>query len=92
MKDNYSLLFLLFPLFLNVSCSESEDPGKYENWRERNEAFIDSLRDVFDLKTDSELKALIYSRDKKYNIYYKVLKNANHLFIQVQHTIIIGKC
>jgi len=59
-----------------VSCSESEDPGKYENWRERNEAFIDSLRDVFDLKTDSELKALVYPRDKKYNIYYKVLKEA----------------
>ncbi|NDV81283.1 peptidylprolyl isomerase [Bacteroides sp. 51] len=62
-------------LFLFMSCSESEDPGKYVDWRERNEAFIDSLQQVFDLKLDSELKALIYQRDKRYTIYYKVMKS-----------------
>lgn len=41
------LLFLPFLLFLAgafVSCEEVEEAGKYDNWQERNEAFIDSLK------------------------------------------------
>lgn len=42
-----SLLFLPFLLFLVgafVSCDETEVVGKYDNWRERGEAFIDSIK------------------------------------------------
>ncbi|MEL5892260.1 FKBP-type peptidyl-prolyl cis-trans isomerase [Bacteroides sp. GD17] len=42
-----SLLFLPFLLFLAgvfVSCEETEEVGKYDNWRERNEAFADSIK------------------------------------------------
>lgn len=42
-----SLLFLPFLLLLVgafVSCEEVEEAGKYDNWRERNEAFVDSIK------------------------------------------------
>ena len=42
-----SLLFLPFLLWLAgafVSCEEVEEAGKYDNWRERNEAFADSIK------------------------------------------------
>ena len=41
------LLFLPFLLFLVgtfVSCEEVKEEGKYDNWQERNEAFVDSLK------------------------------------------------
>ena len=43
--------FLLFPLFsllllAFVACEETEEPTAYDNWRERNDAFIDSLRAI----------------------------------------------
>lgn len=47
MKKN--LLFLPFVLLLAgafVSCEEVEEVGKYDNWRERNDAFADSLKAV----------------------------------------------
>lgn len=47
MKKN--LLFLPFVLLLAgafISCEEVEEVGKYDNWRERNEAFVDSLKSV----------------------------------------------
>ena len=42
-----SLLFLPFLLLLVgafISCEEVEEAGKYDNWRERGEAFVDSIR------------------------------------------------
>ena len=41
-----SLLFLPFLLLLVgafISCEEVEEAGKYDNWRERGEAFVDSM-------------------------------------------------
>lgn len=41
------LLFLPFLLFLAgafVSCEEVKEAGKYDNWKERNQAFIDSIK------------------------------------------------
>ena len=43
------LLYLPFMLFLAgafISCEEVEEEGKYDNWRERNEAYIDSIAKV----------------------------------------------
>lgn len=70
----YSLPSTLFMAILFLSCGESEDPGKYKDWRVRNEAFIDSLQRVYTLKTDPELKAITYPRNKDYTIYYKILE------------------
>lgn len=42
-----SLLFLPFLLLLVgafISCEEVKEVGKYDNWRERNEAFADSIK------------------------------------------------
>lgn len=38
------LPFLLFVAGAFVSCEEVEEAGKYDNWRERNEAFADSIK------------------------------------------------
>lgn len=42
-----SLLFLPFLLLLTgvfTSCKEVKEPGKYDNWREKNQAFSDSIK------------------------------------------------
>ena len=41
------LLFLPFLLFVAgafVACEEVQEEGKYDNWQQRNEAFIDSIK------------------------------------------------
>lgn len=38
------LPFLFFLAGVWVSCEEVEEAGKYDNWRERNEAFADSIK------------------------------------------------
>lgn len=44
-KSFFCLLpFLLFAIGALVSCEEVEEASEYDNWRERNEAFIDSIR------------------------------------------------
>lgn len=44
-KSFFCLLpFLLFAIGAMVSCEEVEEASEYDNWRERNEAFIDSIR------------------------------------------------
>lgn len=73
-KKIYLLPLLLLSLVF-VACNETEEPSKYDNWRERNEAFIDSLQRVVDSKSDPELEYLVYAKNKKYNIFYKKLKN-----------------
>ena len=43
------LVFLPFLLILAgafVSCEEVEEEGKYANWQERNQAFLDSIKVV----------------------------------------------
>lgn len=46
------LTLMLLVSMLVTSCDETKEVGKYDNWRERNEAFIDSLQNVYDTKTD----------------------------------------
>lgn len=48
MKMRRGLLFLPFLLLLVglVSCEEVEDEGKYYDWQARNEAYIDSIKNV----------------------------------------------
>lgn len=72
----YILLSLLFTQFLLLftSCDETEEVNKYADWRNRNETFIDSLKSVYDAKTDPELIQIIPYAEKNYPIYAKKLK------------------
>ena len=44
MKSTILSLLSLVSLFLLASCEETTVPGTYDNWRERNDAFLDSIR------------------------------------------------
>ena len=66
-------LFLLGLFF--VSCEETKEPSKYDNWEARNDAFIDSLQQVFDARTDPELLYVQDSRNKSQKIFYKKIKS-----------------
>lgn len=67
----YFLLSLLVVSLAFASCSETKEESKYDNWRERNEAFIDSLQQVVDNKTDPNLVPLVDQRDKSQKIFFK---------------------
>lgn len=46
-------LFSLVLLALTfTACSETEEATNFDNWRARNEAFIDSLQTVYDTAPD----------------------------------------
>ena len=47
MNKKIYLLPLLLLAILFTSCEETKEVSKYDNWQERNEAFIDSLRISF---------------------------------------------
>ncbi|WP_321478972.1 FKBP-type peptidyl-prolyl cis-trans isomerase [uncultured Bacteroides sp.] len=74
MKKNYLLPFLFLFLVILTSCSETSEVGKYDNWQERNEAFIDSLKQVVENKTDLDLIQITPYGEKRYPIYAKKLK------------------
>ena len=61
---------LVLSLFF-VSCEETKEATKFDNWRARNEGYIDSLKTVFDDKKDPELKAFAPEINPKLRIYYK---------------------
>jgi FKBP-type peptidyl-prolyl cis-trans isomerase FklB len=72
-KSYLPVVLLSLFAFMYVSCEETEETGKYDNWQARNEAFIDSLQQVFEAKTDPELLYVIDSRDRSQKIFYKKL-------------------
>ena len=52
MSKKIYLFSLVLLALAFVSCSETEEVGKYDNWRARNEAFIDSLANVYATAAD----------------------------------------
>ena len=56
MSNKIYLFSLVLLALAFVSCSETEEVGKYDNWRARNEAFIDSLANVYATAADKDLK------------------------------------
>ena len=60
------LIFLPFLLLLAgvfTSCEEVEEVGKYDNWRERNEAYIDSLNLIIGGRADRIIEGAKYEGD-----------------------------
>ena len=48
MNKKIYLLPLLLLALIFVSCEETKEATKFDNWRARNEGYIDSLKTVFD--------------------------------------------
>ena len=71
MNKKIYLLPLLLLALIFVSCEETKEATKFDNWRARNEGYIDSLKTVFDDKKDPELKAFAPEINPKLRIYYK---------------------
>ena len=71
-KTIFSYFCLLCALIF-VSCDETEEVGRYDNWRARNEAFIDSLENVYQTAPDHGglQRFNMYISPMEY-IYYKV--------------------
>lgn len=54
-----------------AACEETEEAGRYDNWRARNDAFIDSLAQVFEQGTDPTLQRFSLFVNPSGYIYYK---------------------
>ena len=54
-----------------AACEETEEVGRYDNWRARNDAFIDSLALVFEQGTDPSLQRFNLLVNPSDYIYYK---------------------
>ena len=47
MSKKIYLFSLVLLALAFTACSETEETGKYDNWRARNEAFIDSIVNAY---------------------------------------------
>ena len=80
-KIRIFILSLLATLCLFVSCDETEEPGDYDNWQERNIAYIDSIADIASINADGTWKmfpatGLVDTVDwaNEYYVYCEVLQ------------------
>jgi FKBP-type peptidyl-prolyl cis-trans isomerase FklB len=74
MKKLNVMPIVLFALSF-AACDESEEADKYANWKERNEAFVDSLAQAYGSET--EPRSLFRVEDERKRgtyIYYKKLE------------------
>lgn len=52
MSKKIYLFSLVLMALAFTACSETEEASKFDNWRARNEAFMDSLQTVYDTAPD----------------------------------------
>ena len=79
MSKKIYLFSLVLLALAFVSCSETEEVGKYDNWRARNEAFIDSLGNVYATAADKDLKRTEMLTAPGNYIYHKVMASMTDL-------------
>ena len=73
MSKKIYLFSLILLALAFVSCEETEEVGRYDNWRARNEAFIDSLENVYEtVPGRGGLEQFSMYIDPERFIYYKV--------------------
>lgn len=65
---------------LTTSCSEIEEVGEYDNWKERNQAYIDSIANLANSNKDGWKKIVAYNLNDSVE---NAAGNTNH-FIYVQ--------
>lgn len=75
MNKKLYLLPLLLLALVFASCEETKEVGRYDNWKVRNEMYMDSIVNVYSEQTAQTLPAdSIYRLVDQYNqgyIYYK---------------------
>lgn len=67
-------LYLLPSLLLTLaftSCEETMEASKFDDWRPRNEAFLDSLEQVYNDESDPSLQFIVPLNDNKAKLFYK---------------------
>lgn len=83
-KKNYLFFFVLTALVF-AACGETEEVNKYANWQARNEAFIDSIANVYagqqngSIPVTDEKDSLYHYKDDTNGqwIYVKKIKNGD---------------
>jgi FKBP-type peptidyl-prolyl cis-trans isomerase FklB len=84
-KKIFMPLVALCALFALVSCSEQEEVGEYDNWKERNVHYLDSIATLADsnLKGWSKIKSYTMGdsigldADRSYYIYVQKLETGH---------------
>lgn len=72
MSKKIYLFSLVLLALAFTACSETEEATKFDNWRARNEAFIDSLQTVYDTAPDhGGLDYIIPMINTNVKIFYK---------------------
>ncbi|MBD3590921.1 FKBP-type peptidyl-prolyl cis-trans isomerase [Bacteroides sp. GM023] len=72
MSKKIYLFSLVLIALAFTACSETEEASKFDNWRARNEAFMDSLQTVYDTAPDhGGLDYILPEKNKNVKIFYK---------------------
>lgn len=72
MSKKTSVFSLILLALVFVSCNETKEVDKFDNWRARNEAFMDSLQTVYDTAPEhGGLEYIIPENNKTVKIFYK---------------------
>lgn len=71
MNKKLYLLPLLLLTLMFASCEETKEATKFDDWRPRNQAFLDSLAQVYENGTDPALKYIVPLTNNKAKIFYK---------------------
>lgn len=71
MNKKLYLLPLLLLTFVFTSCEETKEASKFDNWRARNEEFLDSLQQEYTNGTDPTLKYIVPLNNNNAKIFYK---------------------
>ncbi len=72
MSKKIYLFSLVLLALAFTACSETEETSKFDNWKTRNEAFMDSLQTVYDTAPDhGGLKYIVPKNNDKVKIFYK---------------------
>ena len=87
MSKKIYLFSLVLLALAFTACSETETVDKYDNWRSRNESFIDSLANVFEAGTDPLLLRIKVEQGNDY-IYYKT---KTPITVNSVHTEVLGE-
>lgn len=76
-------LMAICSLFVTTSCEESEEVSEFDNWKARNEHYVDSIADLAKVGTDGWNKIPAYTMGDKVgeygrNDYYIYVKKLEH--------------
>lgn len=72
MSKKIYLFSLVLLALAFTACSETEEATNFDNWRARNEAFIDSLQTVYDTAPDhGGLAYIVPLKNSNVKIFYK---------------------